>query len=40
MGMPNLRLVIVPHPVGGISPDEIKGKADSIFENLIGQLLE
>jgi len=40
MGMPNLRLVIVPHPIGGISPDEVKGKADGIYENLIIQVLD
>jgi hypothetical protein len=40
MGMPNLRLVIVPHPIGGISPDEVKIKADGILDNLISQLLE
>ena len=39
MGMPNLPLVIVPHPVGGISPEEVKAKADSIIENVISRLL-
>jgi hypothetical protein len=40
MGMPNLPLVIVPHPIGGISPEEVKMKADSIIDNVIAQLVE
>jgi hypothetical protein len=39
MGMPNLPLVVVPHPIGGISPEEVKGKADSILDNVIARLL-
>jgi len=31
MGMPNLALVIVPHPIGGISPEEVKVKAGNIL---------
>jgi hypothetical protein len=37
--MPNLPLVIVPHPIGGISAEEVIAKADSILDNLIEQLV-
>ena len=39
LGMPNLPLVIVPHPIGGISAAEVIAKADSIMGNLIKQLV-
>jgi hypothetical protein len=37
--MPDLPLVIVPHPIGGLSPEEVKAKADGIIDNVIGRLL-
>jgi hypothetical protein len=37
--MPNLPLVVVPHPIGGISLEEVKIKTDSIVDNVITQLL-
>ena len=39
MGMSDLRLVIVQHPIGGISVEEVITKADGILENLIKQLI-
>jgi hypothetical protein len=39
MGMPDLRLVIVPHPIGGIGAEEVIAKADSILDNLMKQLV-
>jgi hypothetical protein len=36
--MPDLPLVIVPHPIGGISPDEVKAKADGVIEAIIAKL--
>jgi hypothetical protein len=39
LGMPNLPLVIVPHPIGGISAAEVITKTDGILENLMKQLL-
>ena len=39
LGMPDLPLVIVPHPIGGISAEEVIAKADSILDNLIKQLV-
>jgi hypothetical protein len=38
--MPNLPLVIVPHPIGGISAEEVIAKADSILDKVIKQLME
>jgi hypothetical protein len=38
MGMPDLPLVIVPHPIGGISPEEVKIKADNIIDSITGLL--
>ena len=38
MGMPDLPLVIVPHPVGGLSPEEVKAKADGIIDAVIARL--
>ena len=40
LGMPNLPLVIVPHPIGGISSKEIEGKADSILDDVTSHLFE
>jgi hypothetical protein len=40
LGMPNLPLVIVPHPVGGISAEEVIAKANGILDNLIKQLVQ
>jgi len=37
--MPNLRIVVVPHPIGGVSLEEVQIKADSIVDNVIAQLL-
>jgi len=39
MGMPNLSLVVVPHPIGGIDPEEVKIKADDIFDVVVARLL-
>jgi hypothetical protein len=40
MGMPDLPLVVVPHPIGGISQEEVKLKADGILNHVIARLLE
>ena len=36
--MSDLPLVIVPHPIGGLSPEEVKAKADSIIDTVIARL--
>ena len=33
--MPELNLVIVSHPIGGLKEDEVRAKADSIIEKTI-----
>jgi hypothetical protein len=37
--MPNLSLVVVPHPIGGISEEEVKIKAHGIVDNVVARLL-
>jgi hypothetical protein len=36
--MPDLPMVIVPHPIGGLSPEEVKAKADGIVDAVIARL--
>jgi len=38
--MPDLPLVVVSHPIGGISPEEVKIKADNIIEKIIDRLVQ
>ena len=38
LGMANLPMVIVPHPIGGIAPEEVARKADDAFEDMIEAL--
>jgi hypothetical protein len=38
MGISDLPLVVVSHPIGGISPEEVMLKADGIIDKVIGQL--
>ena len=40
LGMPNLPLVVVPHPIGGISAEEVIAKADSILDKVIKQMVQ
>jgi hypothetical protein len=40
IGMPDLPLVVVSHPIGGISPEEVKIKADNIIEKIIDRLVQ
>ena len=40
LGMPDLPLVILPHPVGGISAEEVIAKADGILDKVIARLVE
>ena len=40
IGMPGLPLVIVPHPPGGLKPEEVIQKADTIIEDMIARPLE
>lgn len=38
LGMANLPMVIVPHPIGGVDPKEVARKADDAFEDMIEAL--
>ena len=40
MGMPELPLVIVSHPIGGLKPDEVTEKADHIIDDTVARLLK
>jgi hypothetical protein len=40
MGIPNIPLVVVSHPIGGISAQEVIAKADSILDKVISRLIE
>ena len=37
-GMPELPLVIVSHPIGGLKKEEVVAKADQIIEKIISSL--
>ena len=38
LGMPDYRLVFVPHPVQLLTPDELKAFADRAFEEIVARL--
>jgi len=38
--MPRLPLVIIPHPLGGRGPEEVREKADGVVNDIIARLLE
>ncbi len=38
LGMGQLPIVVVPHPVGGMEPDIVRAKADRAFETLVAAL--
>jgi len=33
--MPSLRMVIVPHPIAGITAEQVRVKADQAFEEVV-----
>lgn len=35
LGMPHLCFLFLPHPIGGISPDEVLKKADNAIDEMI-----
>ncbi|MBI2848063.1 MAG: hypothetical protein HYX83_02705 [Chloroflexi bacterium] len=39
-GLPDLPLIIVPHPVGGIPADKAKAKADHVIDEIVRLLTE
>ena len=38
LGMPDYRMVYVPHPVQLLSVEELHGYADQVFEQIVDQL--
>jgi hypothetical protein len=40
LGMPDYRLVYVPHPVQLLSAEELRGYADRVFEDIVGRLTQ
>ena len=38
LGMPDLRMLLVAHPVQLLEPDELDGLADDVFDRLLHQL--
>ena len=38
--LPSLPLVIVPHPMGGITPEEVRAKADNAIDRVVQLLTE
>jgi hypothetical protein len=35
LGFPDLPVVVVPHPIGGLKPEEVRQKADQALDNVI-----
>ena len=35
LGLPQLAILFLPHPIGGISPDEVVRKADNAIDEMI-----
>jgi hypothetical protein len=40
LGMPDYRMVYVPHPVQLLTADELRGYADRAFEEIVGRLTQ
>lgn len=38
LGRPNLPLVLIPHPIGGQRPEEVRAKAEAVAEAVIAAL--
>jgi hypothetical protein len=37
-GLPDLRMVSVAHPIGGVDPDEIRRRADGVVDEVLALL--
>ena len=37
-GLPELKLAIIPHPLGGLPPEEVRAKAAKAINAIIGSL--
>ncbi|HAQ23240.1 MAG TPA: hypothetical protein DGF10_06385 [Acidimicrobiaceae bacterium] len=38
LGLPDLRMVSVAHPIGGVDPDEIRRRADNVVDEVLALL--
>jgi len=38
LGLPDLRVVSVAHPIGGVDPDEIRRRADGVVDEVLALL--
>ena len=38
-GLPDARIVVVAHPIGGVSEDELVRRADAVTEDVVSRLL-
>lgn len=38
LGMPSLRIVVVPHPLAGLGPEEVKMKAQEAYKKIVEAL--
>jgi len=38
LGLADLRVVSVAHPIGGVDPDEIRRRADGVVDEVLGLL--
>ncbi len=39
LGLPDLPVVIVPHPLAGLLPEAVNAKADSAIDEIIARLI-
>ena len=35
LGMPGLPLVVIPHPLGGLRPEEVRAKAEGAIDEIV-----
>jgi hypothetical protein len=40
LGMPDYRMVFIPHPVQLLTPSELRALADGAFEEIVGRLTQ
>jgi len=40
LGLPGLPVVIIPHPVGGLTAEEVREKADHIIEDIVARFTQ
>jgi hypothetical protein len=39
LGMPDYRMVYMPHPVQLLTPEELRARADGVFEQIVARLV-